>query len=1042
MKLSEVSIRRPVLATVMTLVVVLFGVISFMRLQVREYPDIESPVISVMTVYPGAGARLIETDITTALEEALGGIEGLKTLNSISQEEVSVITMEFELARDLDAAASDVRDRVFNVRAFLPKTVQEPIILKARGDAEAIMWLSLYSDRHTELEITDFADRYIKDRLAALPGVSTVWIGGGRYYAMRIWLDPDRLASRQLTVQDVEEALQRQNVAIPSGRIESERLEFSVRTRGELQTAEQFDRLIIASHGGYPVRLQEVGHAEIGAADDRKLLRVNGKATIGLGVVKRSKANALAVGRAVHDKFQEIQQGLPDGMALRIASDLSEYIERSIHEVYLTMGISILLVVLVMFAFLGNVRATIIPTVAIPASVLGTFALMYAAGFSLNVLTLLGLVLAIGLVVDDAIVMLENVYRRVELGQSPYAAALDGSREIGFAVVSTTIALVVVFVPIVFISGATARLFSELALAVAGSVLISGFIALTLTPMMSAYMLRRPALKGPARVSLMGRRLYGATADLYRRTLESALASRLPVMVLGVGSVVLGVFLFTGLDSELAPLEDSGAFLVDMTAPEGSTIRYTDHYVRDIEAALTHVPEIESYLTWVATGNRPTFVNRAGIRVTLKDWQERERSQQDIAAEVSTKLAQMPGLQASVVQPRSLAYGSGKTPVQFIVGGASYEELGKSVDTLVEALKGNPGLTGVTTDLYLSKPELDVHVNRDKAADVGVSLATIGRTLETLLGGRMVTRFMHDGKEYPVMVKVHDRDRVKPSDINALYVRGHLGELVQLGNLVAVQETVTQSRLNHADKARSATITAGLAPGYTLGEALDDLEATARAILPAGTPIGYAGESKAFKEASSELYLTFGLALLVIYLVLAAQFESFLHPFTILLSIPPAITGALMTLSLFGGTLNVYSEIGMIMLVGLASKNAILIVDVANRLQSGRRAAGSAVAEAAALRFRPILMTTSATILGAVPLVLATGAGAAGRHQIGSVIVGGMIFSTVLTLFIVPVVYVALSRRVASKRMPTDVPAGSDGEAATPITPRESVTIN
>ena len=1031
MRLSEVSILRPVLATVLTLVLVLFGVISFARLQVREYPDIESPVISVLTVYPGAGARLVETDITRGLEENLAGIEGLRTLQSTSQEEVSLITMEFELSRDLDAAAGDVRDRVFNVRAFLPKTIDEPVILKARGDAEAVMWLTLSSDRHTELEITDFAERYIKDRLAALPGVSTVWIGGGRYYAMRIWLDPDRLASRRLTVQDVEEALQRQNVAIPSGRIESERLEFSVRTRGELQTAEQFNHLIVASHGGYPVRLQEIGHAEIGAADDRKLLRVDGRPTVGVGVVKHSKANALAVGRAVHDRFQDIQRGLPDGMTLHVSSDLSEYIERSIQEVYFTMGMSILLVVLVMFVFLGSARATIIPAIAIPASILGTFTIMHAAGFSLNVLTLLGLVLAIGLVVDDAIVMLENIYRRIELGQSPLTAALQGSREIGFAVVATTVALVAVFVPIAFLTGATARLFSELALAVAGAVLISGFIALTVTPMMSARMLRRPVSTERTWLTRAARGLYTLVADLYRRALEQALAARVPILLLGVASVVLGVILFARLESELAPLEDSGAFLVDMIAPEGTTIRYTDHYVREVEAALQDVPGVESTLTWVATGNRPTFVNRAGIRVTLKDWEKRDRTQQEIAGDVGARLADIPGIMASVVQPRALSQGGGKTPVQLVVGGTSYEQLEQSVGRLVGAIKEQAGLTGVSTDLHLNKPGLDVHVNRDKAADVGISIAVIGRTLETLLGGRTVTRFMQDGKEYPVVIKVQDRDRVKPADISTLYVRGGQEELVQLGNLVSVQETVTQSQLNHVDKTRSATVTAGLAPGYTLGEALDTLEATARQILPPGTPISYAGESKAFKEASSELYITFALALLVIYLVLAAQFESFLHPFTILLSIPPAMTGALLALAFFGGTLNVYSEIGMIMLIGLASKNAILIVDVANRLQAEGWPARSAAAEASVLRLRPILMTTLATMFGAVPLVFASGAGAAGRHHIGLVIVGGMAFTTLLTLFLVPVAYTLLSRRSAdTPRTRADVPAERSGAMA------------
>lgn len=606
MKLSEVSITRPVLATIMTLALVLFGILSFTRLSVRQYPDIAAPVVSVRTVYPGASARLVETDVTAVLEEALSGIESVKTVRSVSSEEASQITLEFELTRDLDGAASDVRDRVSGVRRTLPPTIEEPVIVKASADAQAVIRLALFSDRHTELELTDYAARYIKDRLGSIPGVAAVWIWGARHYAMRIWLDADRLSSRRLTVQDVEAALRAQNVAIPSGRIESDRLEFSVRTHGELHTPEQFNEVVIATRAGYPIRLQDIGFAEIGAEDDRKYVRVNGRPTVGIGVVKQSKANTLSVARAVKEIFAEAQPMIPDGMTLKISSDHSVYIERAIGEVYGTMAVSLGLVVLVIYLFLGSARATIIPAVAIPASIVGAFTFMYLFGYSINMLTLLGLVLAIGLVVDDAIVMLENIHRRIERGQPALSAALEGSREIGFAVLATTVSLVAVFVPLFFLKGPTIRLFAEMAVAVAGSVLLSGFIALTLTPMMSALLLRpRSAQRNgrrcwwPVRDGLprASRRLL----DWYRRALHRVMQARTGAIVATAALVILGVWLYRALPAELAPLEDSGAFMVSMTAPEGATIRYTDHYVRQIETLFADVPDIETY----SPGSRP-----------------------------------------------------------------------------------------------------------------------------------------------------------------------------------------------------------------------------------------------------------------------------------------------------------------------------------------------------------------------------------------------------------------------------------------------------
>jgi multidrug efflux pump len=1011
MNLSAVCIRRPVLATVITLALILFGLLSFARLPVREYPDIDFPIVSVTTEYPGASSSLVETDVTRILEESLAGLEGLRTITSASREEQSQITIEFNLNRDLDAAVNDVRDRVLGPRRWLPPTIQEPMIYKARTDAEPIIWLSLFSERHSDLELTDFAERYLKDKLATIPGTSTVWVWGSRRYAIRIWLDADRLGSRGLTVQDVEEAIRNQNVAIPSGRIQGENMEFSVRTRGELTTQEHFNRLIIAYRDGYPVRLEDVGDAEIGAEDDRKLVRSNGRSTVSLGVVKQSKANALAVARAVHDKFPDLERMLQDGMTIEVTSDRSIHIERSLHEVYLTMAVSVGLVVLVIFLFLGNLRATVIPAVAIPASILSTFTLMYLVGFSINLLTLLGLVLAIGLVVDDAIIVLENVYRRVEQGQSPMAAALDGIREIGFAVIATTVSLIAVFVPIAFLTDATARLFTELALAVAGSVLISGMIALTLTPMMSARLLSRSGPRGTTSSGtvLLAQRLFDRVAQSYIAALLAVLRWRMAIPLVSVGIVGVGLAMFMSLPAELAPLEDTGGIGINIVGPEGTTLAYTDRYVRQLEALYRETPEVKSYLTWVGSGWPISRVNRAGSWLTLQDWNERTRSQQDIVVSLTEKAAKIVGVIATPYNPPALVGGGGTAPVQFVISAPTYEDVEKYVGIIMEGAAKNPGLVNVTSNLDLNKPELDIHINRDKAGDLGVSVGTVARTLESLLGGRQVTRFSRAGMEYPVIVKVADRHRGKSSDIRLLYVRGRGEQLVQLSNLVKITSTTAPTILNHYDKMRSGIISAGLAKGYVLGDALQYLEQTARAFLPSTAAINYAGESKSYKESSQGLWFIFVLSLVLIYLVLAAQFESFIHPLTILFSVPPALTGALLALILFGGTLNVYSEIGLIMLIGLVSKNAILIVDFANQLRAQGEELLAAVITASAKRLRPILMTSLATILGACPLTLMTGAGSIGRGQLGYVLIAGMMFSTMFTLFIVPAMYYAAS---------------------------------
>lgn len=1022
MVLSDISIRRPVLATVMSLMLVLLGYLSYTRLPVREYPDIDAPVVSVRTVYPGASAAIIESQVTRPLEDSLSGIEGIDTMKSESREEVSQITIEFRLERDPDAAAADVRDRVSRARRLLPDEVEEPIISKVEADANAIIWLAFYSDRHNALEITDYADRYVQDRLQTVPGVASVIIGGQRTYAMRLWLDRMRLAAHGITVQDVEDALRKRNVEIPGGRIESTEREFTVLAETDLRAPEEFNELIIREVNGYPVRLRDVGYAEIGARDDRNRVRVNGRSAVGLGIVKQSTANTLAVAQGIKAELPAIREGLPEGMKLEVAFDTSVFIEKSIEAVFTTLWEALLLVVAVTFLFLRTLRATLIPFVTIPVSLTGAFIFIYALDFSVNVLTLLGLVLAIGLVVDDAIVMLENIHRRIERGMPPVAAAHEGSREIAFAIVAMTLTLATVFTPLAFMTGTTGRLFREFALAVSCAVLVSGFVALTLTPMMCARILRSHERHGSI-YRVIERGLFALTEG-YRSLLAATLDVRWLVVLIGLAVAGASYYLFIGLHSELSPVEDRSAIITIVNAPEGATIEYTDRYARVIESYFAEVPEISKYFMVVAPGlQRPTPVNFAIGFVNLKPWNQRERSQQEIAFDLMPKLASLPGVLAFPINPPSLGQSFRSQPVQFVIQGPSYELLDELVQKILLKAGDNPGLVSLDSDLKLNKPQLNVKVDRDRAAALGVEIEDIGRALESLLGGRQVTRFKRGGEQYDVIVQLSDAERATPQDINSIYVRGG-DRLVPLASLVRIEESVAPKELNHFNRLRAVKISANLAPGYTLGEALDYLEGIAAEILPPTTKTALDGQSEEFRESGAGLYLTFVLAILFIYLVLAAQFESFIDPFVILLTVPLAMTGALLALHLSGGTLNVYSQIGLVMLVGLITKNGILIVEFANQLQERGRDIRAAVIEAAGLRLRPILMTTFATILGATPLALATGAGAESRQQIGWVIVGGLAFGTLLTLFIIPTAYTLLARkRVRAADMAEVAPA-------------------
>ena len=1037
MNLPELSIRRPVLATVMSLVIVLLGVIAFTRLSVREYPKIDTPVVSVRTVYTGASPQVIESQVTQPLEDSLSGIEGVRTIKSISREEVSTITIEFVAERDPDTAANDVRDRVARVRGRLPDAVDEPIVQKIEADAQAILWLAFSSERHTQLFITDYADRYVADTLKSLPGVASVIVGGERKYAMRLWVDRDRLAGFGLTPLDVENALRRENVEIPSGRIESSNREFTVLTETDLRTVEQFDNLIITEARGYPVRLRDVGRSELGAQDERNRLRVNGNPAVGLGIVKQSTANTLAVAQAVKGRVPSIEASLPEGMKLQVAFDSSLFIEASIKAVYRTIGEAMILVTLVIFLFLRSFRSTLIPFVTIPVSLIGAAFFLWMFGFTINILTLLGVVLAIGLVVDDAIVVLENIHRHIEDGMPTFKAAIVGSREIAFAVMAMTVTLAAVFVPLVFATGSTGKLFTEFALTVAMAVLVSGFVSLTLTPMMCSRLLKHEARHGA--LYQASERFFVALNNIYRRSLDAVLRHRLPVVIGYLVVIAIMAGLGYKLKSELSPIEDRGFFIGVLVAPDGSTMDYTDSYARIWEEIYATVPEITTYFVSVAPGlDRPNPVNSAISFLKLKDWEERTRSSVDITQALAPRMFKdMPGVLAFPINPPSLGQNFRNPAVQFVIQAPSYEELDRMVDKLLARARKYPGLANLDTDLKLNKPQLvvDIDIDRDKVAAVGADTSAIGRTLETMLGGRQVTRFKREGKQYDVIVRLEDQARRQPTDLTSIFVRARDGNLVQLSNLVKLRETVAPKELNHFNRLRAAILSGNVAPGYTLGEALGFLEQAAAEELGKDAQTTLDGQSREFRESGQQLLMIFVLALCFIYLVLAAQFESFVSPLIIMLTVPLAMTGALAALYGLdfwkgtGGTLNVYSQVGLIMLVGLITKHGILIVEFANQLMAQGRDKFAAVAEAAALRLRPILMTTGAMVLGAVPLAIAAGAGAEARRPIGWVIVGGLMLGTLLTLYVIPAAYTLLTplhRRVRESEDVAALPLASE----------------
>ena len=1050
MLLAEVSIRRPVFATVLSLLIVLVGAVSFNRLTVREYPKIDEPVVTVSVRYAGASAEVIESQVTKPLEDSIAGIDGVDVITSISRADQAQISVRFRLEKDADSAAAEVRDRTSRVRNRLPQAIEEPVIAKVEADAFPVIQLAFSSESLTPLQINDLVNRIVKPRLQTVTGVADVRIFGERKYAMRVWLDTDKLASYKLTTQDVEDAISRSNLELPAGRIESQQREFSVTSQTDLVKPAQFGEIWIKNVNGFSVKVRDVARVQEGAADERTAVRLNGRSAVGVGVIRQATANPLDLSKGVRDVIPKLKSDLPPDLLIDIANDNSVFIDRSVKNVYRTIFEAILLVALVIFVFLRTLRASIIPIITIPVSLIGTFALMALAGFTINTLTLLALVLAIGLVVDDAIVMLENIFRHIEEGMDPFSAGIKGAREIGFAIVTMTATLVAVYAPLAFTPGRTGRLFVEFALALAGAVVVSGFVALTLTPMLCTQLLKHNPK--PNRFDRTMERVLTSISERYGVLLRWIVTARFQpsaedrhmgqrvkgfifqarwiVLAIMAVSAVGIVLVFPAMKQELSPMEDRGVILANVNAPDGSTLEYTNRYAQALEKMGQPFKEFDRIFANV--GN-PT-VAQASVVYRTVDWDERTRSTMEMARELQPKFNALPGVTAFPITPPSLGQGFRERPLNFVIQTSdSYQNLNTVVRQMLDEMAKNPGIMSPDVDLRLNKPELRIEVERDKAADLGVSVQVVAKAIETLLGGRNVTRYKRDAEQYDVIVQTEAGGRTTPQDIDRIYVRGQKGgvdAMIPLSALVKIRESVSPRELNHFGQRRSVSITASLAPDYSLGEALKFMDQTAARVLKTGYSTDLNGTSREFRNSQGALAIVFVLALVFIFLVLAAQFESFVDPLVIMLSVPLSMIGALLALKWSGGSLNVYSQIGLITLVGLITKHGILIVEFTNQLRGQGMEMIDALVKASAQRLRPILMTTGAMVLGALPLALAHGAGAESRTQIGWVIVGGMSLGTLLTVFVVPTMYTLFARKTipgankaVAKEQP-DAPAG------------------
>lgn len=1045
MRLPEICIKRPVFASMMSLALILFGLIGLQRLPVRELPDVDPPIVNVVTVYPGASAEVVETEVTEKLEEVINTTDGIKTLTSESREQVSNITVEFTLARDIDIAAQDVRDRVARVRGQLPEEIEEPVIAKQDGDARPFMWVALFSDQYSSLELTEFAENSLKDPLQTVRGVSTIIIGGSKRYAMRLWLDSEKMAARGVSVLDVRNALRTQNIELPSGTVENRQRELAIQTRGELKTPEEYNRLVIREEGANLIRLRDIGYAEVGVEDERTVARYTSKPSVGLGIIKQSKSNTIEVASGIKAELERLKPILPEGMEYFVAYDESVYVEKAIREVWITLGIAFILVIITIFMFLRNVRSTIVPSITIPVAIIGTFALLSLLGFSINIVTMMALVLTIGVVVDDSIVVLENIYRHIEEGMKPMEAAIQGMREIVFAVIATTLALVAVFLPMALQTSLTGRLFIEFALALAGSVLISSFIALSLTPMAASRLLKAKSNEKHGLIFNFFERCLNGLTRIYERVLGVALRFRFAVVVLALAILGGSLYFYSQLERDFIPEEDKGSLFCMAIAPEGATSEYTDRMVKQMEQVVAAYPETAGYFSAVALARSGPGRSSQGLMfVRFKD--DRDRSVQEMVNGpdgIGAKFFNnVEGAIAFAIVPKAIGGGFGQ-PFQLILQHENMAELNQVAEQVTNRLRQEGFLANLRSNFELNKPELQVHIDRNRAASLGVSIEEISQTLQILFGGQDLSKVKRNGKEYDVIVQLARESRLTPNDIERLYVRNNAGELTQLSNVVNLVPSGGANAINHYNRYRSATIE-GTPVNMPLGTVLQRVEEILPEVLPAGFQYEWAGQAEDLRDSGKDIAFILGVALLVVFMVLASQFESLVHPFTVMMTIPLAAIGAFGALwalnevdslgtmmrnwamfdpnapgiaSFLGEwipkipamNINLFSQIGFVLLVALATKNAILLVEFANQQMAKGMNAHDAMMRAGMIRLRPILMTSFSTVAGILPIAIGFGAGAESRRPLGVVAVAGLTTSTVLTLLVVPVIYTLFS---------------------------------
>ena len=1001
MNFSELSIKRPVLATVMVLIIIIFGMIGYSSLPVREYPSVDNPIITVQVSYPGANAEVIENQITEPLEQNINGIPGIRSLTSRSSQGSSRITVEFELSVDMETAANDVRDKVSIAQRYLPRDADPPTVSKADADSDPIMQLTVQSPLRSMLELSEIADLTVKERLQTIANVSAVEIWGEYRYAMRLWLDPIRMAAYNITPMDIKSALDKENVELPAGSIEGDHISQSIRTMGLMQTPEDFNNLILIEDNFRIVRFRDVGYAELDAADRQNILRRNGVPMVSCVIIPQPGANHISIADEVRMRMEQMKKDLPEDVVLDVAFDNTKFIRASISEVQSTVIIAFLLVVFIIFVFLRNWRVTLIPAVVIPISLIGIFFVMYLAGFSINVLSMLAVVLAVGLVVDDAIVVTENIFQKVEAGMDPEEASITGSKEIFFAVVSTTVTLVAIFFPIVFLEGMTGRLFREFSIVISGAVIISSFVALSFVPMLSSKLLKRKQKKNKFydRTEVF----FNGMNRFYDRVLRSFMHRKWIVLPILIGSAVLIVVLWRIIPAEMAPLEDRSQVMIRNSAPEGATFEFVRDYTDRIAAiADSVVPERESNIVFTRSGF-------SMVRLVLPDMTERDRSQMEIAAALTRGVKNENAARAFVQQQSTFGGRRGGMPIQYILQAPNIEKLQEFIPPFMEQMNASPYFQMSDVDLKFTKPETRVNIDRDKAAMLGVSTRDIGQTLQYALSGQRMGYFYMNGKQYQILGEINRQQRNTPVDLKTIYIKNANQQMIQMDNLVKLEESVAPPQLFRYNRFNSATVSAALAPGYSLGEGLEEMDRIATEVLDDNFRTALEGESRNFRESSSSLLFAFGLAIVLIFLVMAAQFESFKDPFVIMFSVPMALFGALLFMWIAGVTMNIYSQIGIIMLIGLVAKNGILIVEFANQRQQAGLNKYKAILEAAVQRLRPILMTSISTILGLLPLMFASGEGANGRIAMGTAVVGGLLISTLLTLFVIPVMYVYFS---------------------------------